>query len=411
MALGIEAGQAFVKFLLDDKEFKKGLSDAATKLKKFGAIGLAASAPIAAGFGAAARVFTQAGDELAKMSTRTGLSVESLSELKYAADQSGTSLGDVEKATKKMQLGILDAARGSGTLYEALGFLGINLNELERLTPEQQFLKLSRAVADVEDPTLKAALAQKVFGKSGTALLPMLADGSTGLDSLRQRAHDLGLTMDTETANAAVDLGDNIDDLKKQVMQMAIEIGAAVAGPLTEFAKTAQGILKWVIDFLKNNPALVRAIGYITAAIGAASLASITFGTILGIISAHPIIAALAAIATLALLVANYFGLIGDNGKKMRQSLDEIKGVAATVPKSDQHKLDAQSVAIQEQLQAAVSQTQTNPGATAAGSIEAAFVRRSLEEIAKNTLDTAKGIKELVHLATTGEAGFFASNG
>jgi hypothetical protein len=407
MGGGIEAGKAFIKFLLEDKEFKKGLTGIATRMKKFGAIGTAVSAPIVAGFGAAVAAFTSAGDELAKMSTRTGFSVESLSELKYAADQSGTSIGSIERATKKMQVGLLDAAKGTGALFESLGPLGLSLDELQKMSPEQQFLALSRAIASVEDPSQRAALAQKVFGKSGTDLLPMLADGAAGLDQLRQRAHDLGLTMDGDTANSAVVLGDNIEDLKKQFFQLAVNIGAAVAGPLNDFLMVAQDIMSWVLGFIKENPGLVRGIGYIATAVAAASAAALTFGTILAIISAHPIIAALAGIAALALLVARYFGLIGDNAKGMKKGLDEIKGASASIPDVNQKKLDSQAEGVKQQLQAAVNQSPAVTGANHAAGLESTFVRRALEEISRNTGESAKHLKDLVTLARTGEAGFF----
>lgn len=408
---GIEAGKAFIKFLLDDKEFKRGLSGAATSLKKFGAIGAAVTAPLIGAFTGAVAAFTSAGDELAKMSQRTGLSVESLSELKYAADQSGTSLSALENSTKKMQVGLLDASNGTGTLLEALTPLGLNLAELRGLKPEQQFLALARAIAGVEDPTQRAALAQKVFGRAGTELLPMLADGTAGLDALRERAHTLGLTMNTETANAAVKLGDNLADLKQQVFAIGVNIGAAVAGPLTDFAQVVQVVIGRVIEFIKENPRLVRGIGAITLAIGAASAASLTFGTILAVLTAHPIVAALAGIATMALLVAKYFGLIGDNAAQMQQSLDQIQLKAGSVAAPDQSGLLAAAEQTKLQLQAAVSQSVGGaPGAGMLAGLDRMFLE-STKQVEKWTHETAQNTKKMLQIMQTGDAGFFAGVG
>ena len=102
---GIEAGKAYVKFLLDDKALKTGLAKVGAKLQMIGKVGLAATGPLVAGFAAATKAFVDAGDELDKMSQRVGFSVEALSELKYAAGQSGTSIDAIERSAKKMQVG------------------------------------------------------------------------------------------------------------------------------------------------------------------------------------------------------------------------------------------------------------------------------------------------------------------
>ena len=50
----------------------------------------------------AVKSFAETGDAIQKMSLRTGISTVALSELGFAAEQSGTSLDTVEKAAKRM---------------------------------------------------------------------------------------------------------------------------------------------------------------------------------------------------------------------------------------------------------------------------------------------------------------------
>ena len=70
------------------------------QIKKAG-IAMAAFGAAAAGVAVKSmKDWAAAGDEIAKMAKRTGFAAESLSELKYAADLSGTSLDAIEKATK-----------------------------------------------------------------------------------------------------------------------------------------------------------------------------------------------------------------------------------------------------------------------------------------------------------------------
>src|SRR5262245_20344495 len=95
---GIEAGRAFVKFLLDDKEFTGKLKTIGKQLTKFGAIGSAITAPLVAAMAVSVNAFANTGSALADMAGRTNVSVELLQVLGYAAKQTGTDLDTVEKA-------------------------------------------------------------------------------------------------------------------------------------------------------------------------------------------------------------------------------------------------------------------------------------------------------------------------
>ena len=221
--------------MLRDKRFKSALGRAGQRLKQFAKAGaMVAAATAAAGAAAltaSVKGFLSLGDSLAKMRDRTGLSVEALSELRHAATRSGTSLASVEKSVGRMQRTIVDAQRGLSTATEAFDALGINIDELRQMSPEQQFETIAASLAAIEDPTTRAGLAMQVFGRSGTQILPMVEQ----MDSLRQEARDLGVTMDTETAESAVRLTDMFTDLVATLKQVAIAVGAAVA-PLLERA-------------------------------------------------------------------------------------------------------------------------------------------------------------------------------
>ena len=115
---GIRAGRAFVELGVDDR-IAKGLQKAERRLKAFGdglrslgtrvfAAGAAFLTPILG----AVRAFSESGDTLEKMSRRTGVSVEALSELGFAAEQSGADLETLETGLRKMQKSIADAAAG-----------------------------------------------------------------------------------------------------------------------------------------------------------------------------------------------------------------------------------------------------------------------------------------------------------
>lgn len=197
------------------------------------------------------------GDEVAKMAQRTGFAVETLSELRHVAQISGTELGSIEKATKRMSSAILDASDGMETYIRAFDHLGINIQELKGLTPEEQFWKIAYALAELEDDTMKAALAQDIFGRAGTDLFPMLEEGAAGIANLRQEAHDLGVVFNDESAKEAVDMKDALTDLTESLGGVAKEIVTVLIPDITKFAEKAVEIVKSVREWIGANPQLV----------------------------------------------------------------------------------------------------------------------------------------------------------
>ncbi len=145
----------------------------------------------------------EAGGVLVDTAAKTGIGVEALQELKYAAEQSGGSLEGVTKAVGIMQKGIV---AGDADFAK----LGLNLQELKDKSPEDAFVATATAIGNLENPTERAAAAMGVFGKAGADLLPMI---ESGLVASMERARELGFVMSTETAQAADQLGDTIDTL------------------------------------------------------------------------------------------------------------------------------------------------------------------------------------------------------
>jgi hypothetical protein len=139
-ASGIRAGRAFVELFADDRALVRGLRSAQQKLAAFGAavrgLGtqmLALGAGIVAPLALAAKSFADTGSQLNDMAARTGVSVEALGELGYAAQQSGASLEDVEKAVRTMQRTITAATNGSDQAANALARIGLSAEALAGL--------------------------------------------------------------------------------------------------------------------------------------------------------------------------------------------------------------------------------------------------------------------------------------
>lgn len=294
-ASGRMAGRAYVELGVNDK-LTKGLQAAQEKLKAFGdgvrdaGIKLAAIGTGAvAGLVGAAVAFAHAGSELHDMASRTGVAVEALGELAYAAQQNGVELDALEGGLRKMQKTVTDAALGSTAAQEALALLGVTVDDLAGLSPEAMFALLGDRLSQIPDATLRAGAAMKVFGKSGSGLLPMLSAGAAGLAAMAKEAREFGLVMSTDDAEAADALGDAFDLLKATGMAFVNNVGAALAPMLTDLAIGAARVVAAAIEWVKENREVIVSalkIAAVVAGIGgaliAAGVAIAAFGAVLG---------------------------------------------------------------------------------------------------------------------------------
>jgi hypothetical protein len=281
----IRAGRAFVELFADDSKLVRGLKRASAKLAAFGesvrnmglklvGLGSAVVAPLAA----SSKVFANMGDALAKMSARTGFSVETLSELGFAADLSGASMEVLETGIRKMQRTLLDAATGMKSAQETLAILGLTIADLDKLSPEQQFKLIADRLARIEDPTVKAAAAMEIFGRSGTMLLPMLSGGAAGIEQLQEQARRLGLTISTEDAKAAERFSDILSVMWKVLKQGVFVVGSALVPVLSQAAQWVTRVAVVAADWIKRNKELIVTIFQVAVGVVAAGVALVALG-------------------------------------------------------------------------------------------------------------------------------------
>lgn len=253
-----------------DKELKslgKSLEAHKATIQKVTAVSAAAFAGLTAAIGASVKSYANAGDQVQKMAQRIGFSTTALSELKHVAELSGTSLEAIEKASLKMGKTLLDASDESMMAQRAIERLGVSLEDLGRMSPEERFFTLASAVGDVQDPTRRAAMAMEIFGKSGTQLLPMLDAGAEGIAAMRAEAHDLGIVFDEDAANAAAHFNDNMLRLGRSMDGVKFAIAEAFIPVLTELLEKVAPVIQRVKDWIKENPTLTRNIILVVAAL------------------------------------------------------------------------------------------------------------------------------------------------
>lgn len=288
----VKAGGAFLELFVKDGPLNKGLDKAAAKLKSFGKsvlkIGLAtqaASAAMMAPLALAVKTATDMGSNLDDMAQRTGLSVESLSQLGYAAGQTDTSLDSLQGGLKSMAKFADDVAAGAEGAIEALGRLGLTAGEFLTMTPEQRFKALADGISGIVDPSMRAAAALDIFGRAGLDLLPLLDQGSSGITAMMREADALGLTVSRLDAEKAAKFGDQLAALSAILKMVLFNLGSSLIEPLATVVGWLQRAAQVVAEFLKNNQWLAKALAVVGIALGVAGAAVWAFGSYISIIA------------------------------------------------------------------------------------------------------------------------------
>jgi len=211
-------------------------------LGKLGPAGLIAGASIAAlGVGITALVMPVArvGDEFFKLSQKTGVSVEALTALDYAAKLSDVSTEGLTKALQKLSVAMFDTQINGVEGSAALKALGVSATDVHgQIRPtEQVLLDLADKFSAMPDGADKAALAVKLFGKEGLSIIPFLNQGREGITALMEEAQRLGLVMSEDVARASEVFNDNLTRLSAIFEGVQRQIGAAVIPVLADFTE------------------------------------------------------------------------------------------------------------------------------------------------------------------------------
>jgi hypothetical protein len=204
----------------------------------------------------AVKEFTTFGDQFTKMSLRTGISANALSLIGYAAEQSDLSVQELGNGLRAFARVSGSASRGEKSGSDAFKIAGIDFDSIKNLTVEEQFLHIAAAIKSINDPIRKADAAMKLFGRSGTALLPLLEEGKDGIEALMKEGADLGIGISNEDAENATILGDAIDRMQKAFRGIRVAVVAMIAKPLAMLSDA-------VAYFAANLSWLVRECKYV----------------------------------------------------------------------------------------------------------------------------------------------------
>ncbi len=260
------------------REYKKASANGrsfATQVKssaKVGAVAIVAMG--AASAGAIAAMYkeqAQYNDTLAKSADKLGVTTQALEGMRHVAQLTGNSTQVLDKGLLDLNIKVQDAAKGIGEGKEALSALNLSAEKLARLSPDQQFLKVSEALKGIPDQGKKVAIAYDLFGARGAGLVNTMNLGATAIKSSMEEAEKLGATLnriDAAKIEAANDSMFKVEQSTKG-LKNAIAVGLA---PIVEdlgnrFYQSALDSGGWGEATDKAINAVIKGVGFAADAI------------------------------------------------------------------------------------------------------------------------------------------------
>ena len=220
--------------------------------------------------GAIALIYAQQAaliDQAAKLSDSLGMSTESYTRLRYAANLSGAA-DAFDGAMEAMVVKMGEATMGSGEAKEALDILGLSAQKMGNMTPEQQLLTLSDALKQVENQSQRTFLTDQIFG--GPEMMVMLNQGAEGINAMTAEADALGITLSRIEANkiemandAMYKVGQTTNALNQSLSTQLAPFVAELANQFVEYSKQFGGMNNMIAEGIHST---VTGVGYLADA-------------------------------------------------------------------------------------------------------------------------------------------------
>lgn len=204
------------------------------------------------------------GGRLSDIAARTGIAAGQLLLLERAFVDNGIAVEKIGPIINKMQKAIVDATEKGGAMADTFADLGLNLDDLRAMSPEDQFAAIQKAISGISDPAKRAAMAMQLFGKSGGALLTLFAD--TG--AFKNAGKFVGSQAEIMNRSAGVfdaisdKLGRIPDKLQGFFVGFLEPISGALDGILTKFES-----FDFAASGLKLGESFMRAIEMVRGAL------------------------------------------------------------------------------------------------------------------------------------------------
>lgn len=190
-----------------------------------------------------------AASEIGFVADRVGVSVEALQELRFAAEQNGSSMATLDMALQRFSRRIGEAAQGTGVLRDITEDLGIALRNADGTMRRNEDLleDYAAAIASAESEQEALRLAFQAFDSEGASLLELMRQYPDAMRSIESRFRELGFLTNAQVRDA--------QQLDEQLGQLSTTIDNNLSNALLSLGPllvTATGYMADLASFTRD---------------------------------------------------------------------------------------------------------------------------------------------------------------
>lgn len=189
-------------------------------------------------------------DELKKKSDVLGISANELRALRFAGEQTGVSMDQMDNALEKMVRRISEATQGTGTAVKALAALNLEAESMNRLAPEKQFTTIARALGNISNQGDKVRIAYELFGRD-SEIVNTLAAGGAGIEALTRQFKELGGVFSQSELENVEKFNDSMNAISKAFEGLKGRLVIDMAPGLTE-------VVDGLVEYMSGARELAR---------------------------------------------------------------------------------------------------------------------------------------------------------
>lgn len=242
-------------------------------------------------------------DEILTMSTKYGMSTDSLQEFSYMAELVDTDLGTITGSMTKL-------TKAMGSDSDVFAQLGVSIRNTDgsMRSADAVFLDVIDALGQMESGVERDNVAMELFGKSAQELNPLIEVGSEGIAAYAQEAHDMGAVLDEEALTSLGEMDDSFQRVEQAGTALKNTIGAALAPVITQIADAISKLSAWFQSLDPNmQQTIITIVGLVAAIVPAIAVVAkivTTVQALSGVFSALSMGPAALVVAAIAAIIA-----------------------------------------------------------------------------------------------------------
>lgn len=228
------------------------------------AAGAGIMAAAAYGITSAVTATTNLARSTIQVSRATGMDAKQASLWAGMTQTRGIEAKQLSTMFVRLNRSIVAGRKGTKGSIEQWGELGVTMGDLKKLPTERLLMKAADGIKAMKDPASRSAAATALFGKQGTKLLPILAQGAKGITAEKAELERLGVVMGS--TKEAKDQIAAQRTFNRAMLGLKVTLGEKVIPVLTDLFEAFGDIMENLQPILRNKDVVKAAIGVLAGA-------------------------------------------------------------------------------------------------------------------------------------------------